>query len=389
MVIDILKIEEEIEPQVFESTDVVVPQFRPYKVVEDKQLPEIDRSELNSKKNLKFFKTKVGDGHPKFTKEKKFNYSFYNKHKDISNDAIEIESDDEIDDTIETPNERLKRIIMEVQELEQDMNKENKLIDETSGTSAISMLNNLVSIQRQLNMKSKDGGAKVMTSTGTQLLDRLNKAYFNNEAKEFLPPSYEQQVNHALELEARVTSLEALLGPETLVKADLPNGLSLTRMIEDMQQMLRKIKDQNHLDDINKSIKNLIAELDRLITLKSSFKQSTLDKIVFSDTNLDSETKNKVDKMYKLYEKFDIYISNAPKIAQRLKIVSAMHQKLADFDNVLDNMENIINQVTAVQENMNTRELIEKFKKIQEEVNSRLQTMDQSLNSIIDTTSNL
>lgn len=62
-----------------------------------------------------------------------------------------------------------------------------------------------------------------------------------------------------------------------------------------MLKMVDKIKKPDHIFSINKRLKELISELDRLTSLRDTLKQLGRDQVLFSESaQVDSETKAKV-----------------------------------------------------------------------------------------------
>lgn len=98
----------------------------------------------------------------------------------------------------------------------------------TEERTPLEIVNQLNAIQQktaQLRLKLPGTQQVTLSSEGDRLMGKLNGLFASEELPQvpaaLKPPPYQNQVAHALELEARVASLEALLGPETLVKADI------------------------------------------------------------------------------------------------------------------------------------------------------------------------
>jgi len=200
------------------------------------------------------------------------------------------------------------------------------------------------------------------------------------------PLPYHDQVSQALELEARVASLEALLGPETLVKAELPQDQGLPGLLSKMELMLEKMRQPEHMFTMNKRLKEFIAELDKIVSNRDSLKLLGKDLAYLNEnSDMDSETKAKIDSMLALYQKFDLYIALGPQFASRLKQLTAMHQELSGVDSVLTNLSDDITSIKSETQNGEEmyKDLFTRLQSSQSEVELKLSGLDSKISDLL------
>ncbi|KAJ9064580.1 hypothetical protein DSO57_1029068 [Entomophthora muscae] len=295
----------------------------------------------------------------------------------------------------ETPSQKLRRLIIETQELEaqiETMDPEacKNLTKERTPIDIVNQLNAIQQKTAQLRLKLPGSQQVTLSSEGDRLMCKLNGLFVSENLPQIpaalKPPPYQNQVAHALELEARVASLEALLGPETLIKADIPQEQGLAALLASMLKMVERIKEPDHIFSINKRLKELISELDRLTSLRDSLKQLGRDQVLFSESSqVDSETKAKIDGLLGLYDKFEVYMALGPQIVTRLKLLTAMHQELSGFGKSLDKLTAQMNDIRATTQEGKTQyqQLFEQLRSCQDSVNSDLTRLDSQLNTLL------
>lgn len=389
--IDILTYTQEVEKGIYETPDSNIPEFRPYRVIEERENENIDRSNIQIANVVSFFKQRIGDDGGEKKKIAKAHhkalYRFY-----VSNLKSQPNSEKNIISK-ESSTKRLNRIVFETQELEREINEMQPETKSEQPQTPIDLINKINEFQQkvaQLTLKLPGAQSTTASSEGDVLMKKLNSLFISDQLptvpNSLKPPPYHEQVSQALQLEARVASLEDLLGPETLIKAELPQEQGLPGLLNNMTTMLEKIRRPEHIFSINKRLKEFISELDKIVSNRDSLKLLGKDLVYLNENcEMDSETKAKVDSMLLLFHKFELYIALGPQFSSRLKQLTAMHQELAGFGSVLSN---ITEEMGTIQTNTKEGEtlyqdLYTQLQSSQSEVDSKLAGIDTRISELL------
>lgn len=389
--IDILSYTPEVEKGIYETPDSNIPEFRPYRVIEERENENIDRSNIQIANVVSFFKQRVGDdGGEKKKVAKAHHKALYRSY--VSD--LKSQPDPEKNTVFkELPTKRLDRILFETQELEREINELEPETKAELSQTPLDLLNKINEFQQkvaQLTLKLPGVQSTTTSSEGDVLMKKLNSLFISDKLpavpNSLKPPPYHEQVSQALELEARVASLEDLLGPETLIKAELPQEQGLPGLLNNMNTMLEKIRRPDHMFSINKRLKEFISELDKLVSNRDSLKLLGKDLVYLNEScEMDSETKAKVDSMLILFHKFELYIALGPQFSSRLRQLTAMHQELAGFGSVLSNITEEMGTIQTITKEGEKvyQELYTQLQSSQNEVDSKLTSIDTRISELL------
>ncbi|KAI0232049.1 hypothetical protein L0F63_005913 [Massospora cicadina] len=370
--VDLLSIPEVVEPGVFETPDRHIPEFRPYHVMEERDHPDIDRSSLSIQAATSAFKRRVGESDPgapqMLSQYRRALYRTYVTHALTGYGQA----------TKETP---AKLSGAHVEKLP----KPSPIV----GRAPREIVNQLYAIQlRAAHLRLKLPGTPLAASSseGAHLMAKLNGLFASPDLPPIpatlKPTPYPSQVAHALELEARVASLEGLLGPETLIKADIPKEPGLAAHLASMRKLLARIQQPEHPLNIGNRLKGLLGELDRLMGLRDTLKQLGRDPVLFSrDAGVDSETKAKIDRLLGLFNASEVYLALGARLVARLKQLAGMHHELVGFGRSLDQLIKRMDAIRAAAQvgQAQYHQLHSRLRACQTAVNADLTRLDAQL----------
>ncbi|CAG8478163.1 5637_t:CDS:2 [Paraglomus brasilianum] len=314
----------------------------------------------------------------------------------------------------ETPAQKLRRLMVEVQELndEVEKNKEDPSLAKVERTDLVSQISNLqndlVNINQNLGetpLDIRDGSIIKQAELGKRLIHQL-ESFKNNgvaktngtnekEASTESGPSatsdekdesknivtYElyyspdtakvHKLAKTTDLDERITALEKLIGTahghniEDL-SPTITNS-NVIAAIEKLEQHLQLLTQPRHLEAISRKAKTLTAELERVNELKN--------KELSNGGVIPFETGEKINYLFNLLEKLDPLMSVAPALVNRLKSLQQLHSEAAIFSDTIKMLASEQSKITDELKSLND---------VAEKLETSLSVNDESIQRNID-----
>ncbi|KAG0750561.1 hypothetical protein G6F57_001434 [Rhizopus arrhizus] len=282
----------------------------------------------------------------------------------------------------ETPLQKLRRLMFEVQELNDDIEKSKESVDEKEVISQSDILSQIVYLQSDLvRMNQQIGDAdEDQRSNYTRSIDEAKslikqlEAYKNKPIKPEAPPTsdaavvpeskadmvtYElyytpemskmQKESKLSDIDERIARIEKLIGSSAgQTVEDLPASLSSSSLINSLSKLEQQIvllAQPRQLEMVARRVKVLNSDLDRLNELKAGRKDisntlgfslsSTLNNPANAPGNDNKDDSNdteaKINQLFATLEKVDPLLNLTPALLTRLKALQTLHAEAATF----------------------------------------------------------
>ncbi|CAB4486719.1 hypothetical protein RhiirA1_412632 [Rhizophagus irregularis] len=272
----------------------------------------------------------------------------------------------------ETPVQKLRRLMFEVQELGEEIEKKkddvaSPQIPQNILSSHITSLNNELSrISQSLDGDSddKDGTIIKQAELGKKLIHQLQTfknmgmpkengissgEKVNGEATNgTVDESAKNMVTYELyyspentklhtlaktnELDERIAALEKLVGTAHGQNfEDLSISITNTNLIaamDKLDQQMQILAQPRHLESVSRKAKTLVGELEKVNELKN--------KELSNGGIITFETEEKINYLFALLDKLDPLMSIAPALVNRLKSLQQLHQEATVFSETIN-----------------------------------------------------
>ncbi|CAI2165625.1 16785_t:CDS:10 [Funneliformis geosporum] len=288
---------------------------------------------------------------------------------------------------LETPIQKLRRLMFEVQELGEEIEKKKEDSELSqipqNSQSVLSNLNNeLTRFSQSLGdtdiSDDKDGAIIKQAELGKRLINQLQtfknmgmpkengisepkdgsingepmtNGIMNESAKNMV--TYELYYSpettrvHTLaktvDLDDRISALEKFVGTAHGQSfEDLSISITNTNLIaavDKLDQQMQILSQPRHLESVSRKAKTLVGELEKVNELKSK-ELSNGGVIAF-------ETEENIKYLFALLDKLDPLMSIAPALVNRLKSLQQLHQEAAVFSETINMLSNEQNKITV------------------------------------------
>ncbi|CAO3660970.1 unnamed protein product [Rhizopus stolonifer] len=279
----------------------------------------------------------------------------------------------------ETPLQKLRRLMFEVQELNEEIEKSKEPVDEKETISQSDVLSQIVYLQSDLvKMNQQIGDVDEEQQTNyTRQIDEAKSLIKQLEAYKNIKPelpapttdgvaisdsktdmvTYElfytpemskmQKESKLSDIDDRIAKIEKLIGSSSgHTVEDLPASLSSSSLINSLSKLEQQIvllAQPRQLEVVARRVKVLNSDLDRLNELKAGRKDlslgfnlsSTLNNSTNASGNDNKDNSNdteaKINQLFATLEKVDPLLNLTPALLTRLKALQNLHADAATF----------------------------------------------------------
>ncbi|KAG0246877.1 Dynamitin-domain-containing protein [Mortierella sp. GBAus27b] len=384
----------------------------------DEEREGIDISAVSVKDAAARFKDCVVDNSSadfsdRLNKRKKAMYRTFVRRPNLETPDYEVLPRDVV--LQETPVQKLRRLIFEVQELGQEAESHGKegadLLEE--GVSHKDLLAHVKSLEEDLanidqTMKkgtdagtlSGDGLIK-QTDTGKRLLKQLqaikNASASSTEATAGDAPApkpvtgvegdgktvtyelYYSPENARLhtaaktaELAERIAIIEKAVG-----STSMQSGASLMATVEKLEQQVTVLVEPRKLEHLARRLKAMITDLERVQELQS--KESAA-------AGISTETETKINSLFELVDKIDPLVSLAPVLVTRLKGLKNLHAEAAIFSDSIKMISSEQSKITEELKGLDTvsTKLQESLTENDTAIQKNIEVIDKRITDLIE-----
>lgn len=328
----------------------------------------------------------------RFTRHKKQMYKKFVNQAYLENEYEIVPRDPTL---LETPIQKLRRLMFEVQELGEEIEKKKEDAELSQiPQNSQSVLSNLHSELSRFSQSlgdtdisdDKDGAIIKQAELGKKLINQLQtfknmgmpKENGISEQKDGSingEPTTNGTINESNESAKNMVTYELYYSPETtrvhtLAKTvdlddriaaleklvgtahgqsfeDLSISITNTNLIaavDKLDQQMQILAQPRHLESVSRKAKTLVGELEKVNELKNK-ELSNGGVIAF-------ETEEKIKYLFALLDKLDPLMSIAPSLVNRLKSLQQLHQEAAVFSETIDMLSNEQNKITGELKNL-------------------------------------
>ncbi|KAJ1961383.1 hypothetical protein GGI12_003278 [Dipsacomyces acuminosporus] len=246
----------------------------------------------------------------------------------------------------ETPEQRLRRLVYETRELKEQLEKGSEK-DGTQGVALMRLVNGLQDELSQLSVKDSQAAGAGSGLISRSLWERLDgsesaKNGSGHDAKQHpAKPAAQEDVSL---LEKRIALLEKTLGASSARPAkDGSVGHNLVDSVSRLRQQMDVLTDPHRIDGIQRRVKQVLVDLDRLDLANTQANKAALDTVDGSKgeggARLDPATVKRIDELYEKFTKIDSLIELAPATARRLQSLSQLHVEASEAVARIDRIE--------------------------------------------------
>lgn len=274
----------------------------------------------------------------------------------------------------ETPIERYKRLMSELQELEEEFNQvSNKDLSKEENES----LNGLIKhIQQLQEHASKVYGAKFLLNehdtsslltklaASKQEAKQMNKGQNNSDTlKLYINPatigSSSSSAFQLSELEQKVSKLENLIG------LNEQHPIESKSLLNSLEQLTTRVNllDGTNIDHIDMKLANVLARLNAI-----NDKKALVD---------EQDKQSKAVELFDMMSRWETMAANLPIIQQRLIALNELHHQAFQFSTTLSHYEA---EQQALKTSLNTNDQL--LKQLKTTFESNLESLKSQLNSI-------
>ncbi|KAJ2791469.1 hypothetical protein GGI18_001110 [Coemansia linderi] len=320
------------QPDVYETPDVEVPSVGR---MQDDQ-PEIPLSEdistdsLCVNKAAARFRASAGDTDSKSALSRYQRSLFRALQLESLSGPLEVSTGSS--HLSETPEQRLRRLVYETQELREQLSSDSGGNDQ-QGVALMKLANGLTDELAQLSILSDRDS---LGPEGGSLVSRSLWQRLHNPAQ---PPAEAGRaparpvVSDALQLESRISMLEKVLGSSSAQPArDAAVGHSLVDSVSRLRQQMEVLADPQRVDGIQRRIKQVLVDMDRLdiATTQATRAAESVDAKGSAAPRIDQATVKRVDELYEKFTGIDSLIELAPATARRLQSLATLHGEASE-----------------------------------------------------------
>ncbi|KAJ2157959.1 hypothetical protein GGF46_004125 [Coemansia sp. RSA 552] len=229
----------------------------------------------------------------------------------------------------ETPEQRLRRLVYETQELKEQMAAGSAAEPTRQSVPLMRLVNGLNDELAHLAAQSEKYG-----STDSSLMWEALDAQAAEKPQRSVQRSPAATGDAAL-LEKRLAALEKLVGAGAAQSAkDTSIGHSLADAVGRLRQQMDILADPQRVDGIQRRIKQALVEMDRLDVANAQATKAAADaadgKGANATVRLDPATIKRIDELYEKLTNVDSLIELAPATARRLQSLGKLHSEAAE-----------------------------------------------------------
>ncbi|KAJ2864870.1 hypothetical protein GGH94_002631 [Coemansia aciculifera] len=237
-------------------------------------------------------------------------------------DSLEVSTGSPLN---ETPEQRLRRLVYETQELREQLVSKPK---DQQTVALMKLANGLTDELAQLSVQSDRESAEGGSLVSRSLWQRLSPTA---EPQAEARPSMRPVADNALQLEARISMLEKVLGSSSAQLArDAAVGHSLVDSVSRLRQQLEVLADPQRVDGIQRRIKQVLLDMDRLDLATTQAARTAETDAKGAASRIDPATVKRIDELYEKFTGIDSLIELAPATARRLQSLATLHGEAAE-----------------------------------------------------------
>ncbi|KAJ2849196.1 hypothetical protein IWW36_002795 [Coemansia brasiliensis] len=240
----------------------------------------------------------------------------------------------------ETPEQRLRRLVYEAQELREQLETNGSAKNTKQTVPLMKLVSGLHDELAQLSMQAEKGN-----SESAQLLWKQLNEPSSLTSKDQSKPVARTEPTNVSAFERRIATLEKLIGANsTLVTEDSFVGHNLIDTVARLRQQIEILADPQRVEGIQRRVKQMLVEMDRLELASMQANKAASEAAEGKGSNatvrLDPGTIKRVDELYEKMSNMDSLIELAPATARRLQSLSKLHAEAAEAVSRISRMEN-------------------------------------------------
>ncbi|XP_035379880.1 dynactin subunit 2 isoform X2 [Electrophorus electricus] len=260
----------------------------------------------------------------------------------------------------ETPQQKYQRLVNEIQELTEEVERIQTSAKESSAEERLtpvvlaqqaaqlkkqlvsSHLDSLLGPNAHINLADPDGALAKRLMTQLEVA-RGMRSGVSGEGKSAGPkgpdgvvlyelhsrPEHEKFTESAkiAEVERRLADLETAVGSGSDKKGPLSAGLHGASLMETMELLQARVSalDAATLDQVEARLQSVLGKMNEIAKHKAAIE--------------DAETQNKVSQLYDVVQKWDAMATSLPQVVQRLIAVKELHEQAMQFGQLLTHLD--------------------------------------------------
>ncbi|KAJ1958467.1 hypothetical protein EC988_000289 [Linderina pennispora] len=213
----------------------------------------------------------------------------------------------------ETPEQRLRRLVFETQELRAQLEQDGNGKQEKKAVALMQLASGLQEELGQLSVKAEGG-----SSQARAIWDQLESA---PEAPAKRPVRAVGGQDVAV-MEKRIAALEKTLGAK-----DSATGPALVDAVARLRQQLDVIADPQRIEGIQRRVKQTLIDFDRLDHAQTQAIKAAEGE---RSAGLDANAVKRIDELYEKFSNIDSLVELAPATAQRLQSLATLHVEASE-----------------------------------------------------------
>ncbi|KAJ2554873.1 hypothetical protein EV175_002447 [Coemansia sp. RSA 1933] len=239
--------------------------------------------------------------------------------------------------TAETPEQRLRRLVYETQELEQQLTA-NGATSDKNGTVALMKLASGLSADLAHLSDTSGGTSGLVVSQGlwqrlaeTQKNEYEGEGPMDVETTSATTATTQPGSGDVGGLEARIAALERTLGANESSRTTSAGGHGLMDTVGRLRKQLDML-DPQRVDGIQRRVKQALVDMDRLemATALAAKTDHPADTKASAPPPLDPTTVKRINELYDKMSAIDTLVDLAPATARRLQSLAKLHAQASD-----------------------------------------------------------
>ncbi|KAI9504915.1 Dynamitin-domain-containing protein [Coemansia spiralis] len=250
----------------------------------------------------------------------------------------------------ETPEQRLRRLIYETQELQQQLAASGRSdsSNKKGGEQNVALMKLATGLHDELALLNEKARSEDTADTGSSLVSHSLWQRFENishdtsgedksiDSSKSISRQRLPKDDAVSQFETRISALEKVLGASSAHPAkDAAVGHSLVDTVSRLRQQIGILADPHRVDGIQRRIKQTLVDLDRLEIANTQATKAAAEISegrgeTGSKQSLDPDTVKRINELYEKLVNIDSLIELAPATARRLQSLAKLHVEASD-----------------------------------------------------------
>ncbi|KAK9718740.1 hypothetical protein K7432_005285 [Basidiobolus ranarum] len=297
------------------------------------------------------------------TRHRRAMYKAYVRSAILNRDEIESEIE------LETPRQKLRRLIYEVQELGEDITKDEQK-DKENDVSHSSLLKQVQLLQSSLGRIGQGLDKQVSSAETDSILSKLQSFTLDKDLTQRTEEENGKLSGHletlnAIELEPRLKALEELVGKQSI---ENETNQDLVSSVSQLSKQLNLFTAGPQLDVVERRVKMLQSELQHLSETQRKDTENTM---------ISKESENRLERLHQVVEKIDPLVTLTPSLLTRLSSLQSLH---LEVNHVAESIHLISQEQKKIEEDGSG--LSEIFKNLEASLDENTITLQRNIETI-------